>query len=333
MQINSFLQRQYQSIRQLCGSIYWRELALCSPAMLLVLLIGSQVDYLHAVIMIGAAFSVGFGASRGLQGYRWGAVIVSTFGMSIAAVVGSIGGQEHISFYLMLVCLSASCAILTSYNSDLWWVSIQIVVAFLVASYYPQNLENALLRGFFTLLGGGLQLIGMLLTARLFPKSADLLPTTNIIPLSLHKQIHFILAVVISVPLALWVAKYAGLSNDYWAAMTALMILKPDNKATFKRMIHRFIGTLLGCCVATLCIYLFHRNYLLLAALLTLTSGTAFATQKAHYALLTSMISATIVLLISFGHGDPLATTEHRIVATLLGGSITLMVSSILNAG
>ena len=46
--------------------------------------------------------------------------------------------------------------------------------------------------------------------------------------------------------------------------------------------------------------------------------------QKAHYALLTSMISASIVFLLAIGHGDPLATTEHRLAATFLGGAVAI---------
>lgn len=326
IQLGLGLSQKYQLFRQLCGNIYWRELALCSPGILLVLIFSNAFSYAHSVIMVGAAFSVGFGASRSFQGYRWGAVTASAFGMAIMATVGSLFGYNGIELYFVIALLSASCAIFTSYNNDLWWISLQIVVAFLVASYYPEDLKNALLRGFFTLLGGGCQLISMILIAKIFPKMADLLPSANITQLQLSKQLRFMIAVMLSVSLSLYIAKSAGIANDYWAAMTALIILKPDNKTTLDRMINRFVGTLLGCCFATLIICLFDDNYLILLLCLTLTSGAAFAMQKAHYALLTTMISATIVLLIGLGHGDPIAITEHRIIATLLGGGVTLII-------
>lgn len=325
-----FILTRIHSFRQLCGTIYWRELILCSPAILLVLAISTDFNYIHAVIMVGAAFSVGFGASRSFHGHRWGAVTASTLGMAIAAVVGSLFGHEGIWLYFAIALLAAGCAILTSYNNDLWWITLQIVVAFLIASYYPENLENALLRGAFTLLGGGLQLIGMILSAKLFPRSAELLPPAPTTSLTLEKQIRFVLAVIFAVTLSLYVAKSAGLSNDYWAAMTALIILRPDSKTTLDRTINRFIGTLLGCCFATLVTYLFFDHNLILLLLLTLTSGAAFSMQKAHYALLSSMISATVVLLIGLGHGDPIEITEHRIIATLLGGGITVVISRLL---
>ncbi|TCJ98429.1 fusaric acid resistance family protein [Volucribacter psittacicida] len=326
----SILSQKYQSFRQLCGTIYWRELILCSPAILLVLAISTDFSYIHAVIMVGAAFSVGFGASRSFYGHRWGALTASAVGMAVAAVAGSLFGHEGLWLYLAIALLSAGCAILTSYNNDLWWITLQIVVAFLVASYYPEDWENALLRGAFTLLGAGLQLVGMMLSAKLFPYSATLLPPVALSALSFNKQIRFVIAVILAVNFSLYIAKSAGLANDYWAAMTALIILRPDSKTTLERAINRFIGTLLGCCFATLAIYGLQDNALMLLSLLALTSGAAFSMQKAHYALLTSMISATIVLLIGLGSGDPVAITEHRIIATLLGGGVTLIICRLL---
>ena len=56
----------------------------------------------------------------------------------------------------------------------------------------------------------------------------------------------------------------------------------------------------------------------------------AFALQKAHYASLTTAITATVVLLFTLGHTDALANAEHRLAATLLGGAIALAVAWIV---
>lgn len=180
------------------------------------------------------------------------------------------------------------------------------------------------------MLGGGLQLFAMMLSAKLFPQSAELLPAISTNKLNPKQQLHFISSVVLSVTLSLYIARKIGISNDYWAAMTALIILKPDHKSTLERSISRLIGTLTGCCFAIITIFIFHGQQFILFLLLTLTSGAAFAMQKAHYALLTAMISATIVFLIGLSKTDPIIITEHRIIATLLGGSIALTISYIL---
>lgn len=133
------LHKYWKTIRQLCGTIYWRELILCSPAILIVLAFSSHFSYIHAVIMIGAAFSVGFGASRSFQGYRWGAVSISTIGMALSAIMGSLFGHEGLYLYLIIAILTTGCAIFISYNNDLWWISLQIVIAFLSGKLLPRK--------------------------------------------------------------------------------------------------------------------------------------------------------------------------------------------------
>lgn len=59
-------------------------------------------------------------------------------------------------------------------------------------------------------------------------------------------------------------------------------------------------------------------------------AGAAFALQKAHYAALTASITATVVLLISLGETSPVANAEHRIVATLIGGILALVVALVV---
>lgn len=323
----------YQRCRQLyalCGEIYWRESILCSPAMLLVLFLSFNFEPMHAVAMVGAAFSVGFGASRTLQGYRWGAVVASVLGMALAAFAGSILGSEGVWLYVMVAILASCCAILTIYNNDLWWVSLQIVIAFLVASYYPQDIGLAMERAGLVLLGGGVQFLGMLWTAKLMPNVALPLPMMNTVRMSLRQQVRFVVATSLAVILSLWAARSAGLANDYWAAMTAILILRPDDKVTVQRAINRLMGTLVGCTLATMMIYCFDDRLVILMVGLVVTSAIAFSVQKAHYGLLSCVISATIVLLVALGHGNPIAITEHRIVATLLGGCVALLMSKLL---
>jgi len=60
-------------------------------------------------------------------------------------------------------------------------------------------------------------------------------------------------------------------------------------------------------------------------------AAAAFALQKAHYGILTSAITATMVLLISLATAhDALRNAEHRLIATLLGGAMALIAARIL---
>lgn len=323
------MQAYWQRIKKFCGEIYWRETVLCAPAIIIVLALSLDMDPTDSVVVVGAAFSVGFGASRTFGGYRWGAVIAATAGMALAAFSGSLASEHAYWSFPVIAALTAVCAALTAYDNNLWWISLQVVIAFLVAGYYPRPFDLALYRAELVLLGGGIQLIGMILLAALIPKSARPLPVSPTTPLAKKLLVRFVVCVVIAVVLALILAKDAGLANDYWAPMTALLILRPSGEVILSRALNRLIGTLLGCGLATVIIYLFHDALFMLLICLTLTAAGAFSMQKAHYVLLSSMISATIVFLIALGYGDPIQTTEHRLVATLLGGATAIVTGRI----
>ncbi|SMB87451.1 Predicted membrane protein [Pasteurella testudinis DSM 23072] len=166
-----------------------------------------------------------------------------------------------------------------------------------------------------------------MLFAYFSPKNAAPLPDTS--PIAANQSWRFVIATAVAVATALCSAQYFGLKNDYWAPMSAFLILRPVAQATLARGINRLIGTLLGCVVATLLIYTFHDSLPILVFFLLLTVASALAMQRAHYGLFSFMVSATIVLLIALGHGDPIATTEHRLIATLLGGGIAITMAKI----
>lgn len=120
------------------------------------------------------------------------------------------------------------------------------------------------------------------------------------------------------------------LANGYWAPMTALIVLKPRLHETRARGLARLGGTIGGCVIATLFALACHSQPVLLLAGMSVSAGAAFALQKAHYASLTACITATVVLLVSLGETSPLANSEHRIVATLIGGILALFVAMII---
>lgn len=153
---SSHLHIWFKRLQQSCGTIYWRQAVLSAPAILIVLAVSLKLKPIIAVIMVSAAFSVGFGAARTLTGRRWGAMGMATLGMALAAFGGSLIGIHPPTALAVAALLAAGCAALSSYNNDWWWVALQIVIAFLVAGYYPNSFEFAALRGLLVLLGGGL---------------------------------------------------------------------------------------------------------------------------------------------------------------------------------
>ncbi|UOO82967.1 FUSC family protein [Uruburuella testudinis] len=320
----SNLQNLLTRLKKSCGTIYWRQAVLSAPAILIVMALSMKLNPVMAVVVVGAAFSAGFGAARSIGKHRWRVMGQATLGMALAAFAGSLAGSEPAVALAAAALLAAVCAALSSYNNNWWWIMLQIVIAFLVAAYYPGTPEAAALRSLCILTGGGLQMAFTMLLARITPASAAPLPPPPATPLPSQRLLRFAAGTGLAVGLALYAAESAGLKNNYWAAMTALLVLRPASADTLTRGVNRFIGTLTGCAAATLAVYAFHDAHLWLTACLTITSAAAFSMQRAHYGLFTAMVSATIVFLIAIGHGDPLATTEHRLLATLLGGSTAI---------
>jgi uncharacterized membrane protein YccC len=210
-------------------------------------------------------------------------------------------------------------------------VSLQMVVALLIASYFAGPLDAALTRAAVVLAGAAAQIALVVMLARLIPSAAERLPAgppRQPSPRSLYIG-HAIRAAVCVVG-ALWIARQLGLANGYWAPMTAMLVLKPGLTETSVRGFARVGGTLIGCVIATGYAASCGYGWPWLVAGVGVAATAAFALQKAHYALLTAAITATVVLLLSLVEGgNALLNAEHRLIATLIGGALALVVARI----
>jgi len=245
-------------------------------------------------------------------------MIAAAIGMTIAAFVGTLAGERAWVLVPLAALAAGANAAIALFDEDLWWVTLQVAIALLVAGYYPGPPAAALSRAITVLLGA------------VFPAAAARLPRGAARPPPERALlIRHVVRAAICVVLSLSAALALGLANSYWAPMTAMIVLKPGLHDTQARGTARLIGTLAGCAGASVFAILVHYSPLWLLGGLAMTSGSAFALQKAHYATLTSAITATVVLLLSIGHGQVLLNAEHRIVATLLGGVIALLVARV----
>ncbi len=311
---------------------YGREAALCVPAIPLLLIIGAATHNIaYAAVSAGAAFSVGFGAARDLRGRRWAAMIGATIGITLMAFIGVLAGQSEPVLLVVAAVAAAGCAVLALIDEDIWWISLQMVIALFVGGYFSGDVHAALLRSFAVLAGGATQLAVVVVLARLAPQAANRLPPgpkKGPAPRSL--MISHALRAAACVVLSLAIAHYIGLANSYWAPMTAMLILKPGLSETHTRGIARLTGTVLGCIAASLFAILVGYSQPWLIAGVALTAGASFALQKAHYSVLTSAVTATVVLILSLAHGGGvLANAEHRLIATILGGCVALILARI----
>jgi uncharacterized membrane protein YccC len=167
--------------------------------------------------------------------------------------------------------------------------------------------------------------------ARMAPSAAARLPPGPPKPRpSRALLIGHMLRAAACVALSLYLARRLGLSNGYWAPMTAMIVLKPGLSETGTRGLARLGGTIAGGAIATLYAVATGYAWFWLLPAVAVAATAAFAMQKAHYAILSSAITATVVLLLSLAQsGGALANAEHRLIATLLGGAMALVVARI----
>jgi len=301
------------------------------PAIPLILIVGVATgNIVEAAVAAGAAFTVGFGAARDLRGRRWGAMLAAVFGTTLAAFIGSSLGNLFPVFLLLAALSAATCAALALLDEDMWWVMLQVVIALLISGYYAGPPAAAAGRAFAVLVGGTVQMACVVVLAWLAPRAGARLPGAAASYEPDRKLLlSHMLRAAICVTLALGAARALGLANSYWAPMTAMIVLKPGLHETQVRGMARLAGTITGCIAATLYAVGVGYSQPLLIAGVALTAGSAFALQKAHYGTLTCAITATVVLLLSLGHGGILANVEHRLIETVLGGVIALGVARI----
>jgi hypothetical protein len=312
---------------------YWREAGLCAPAIPLLLLAGVWTHQLaYAAVATGAAFSVGFGAARDLRGRRWGAMIAATAGVTAAAFIGCLAGQWLPALIGLAAIAAMGCALLALVDEDLWWISLQMVIALLVGGFYPGPPHAALPRAAAVLGGGSIQIVVVVVLARLAPAAAQRLPAKPP-PEAVARSLYISHAVraAVCVGASLWIAHQLALANGYWAPMTAMLVLKPGLSETNTRGLARLTGTIVGGAAATLYVLIVGYGWPWLVVGVGAAATAAFALQKAHYAILTSAITATIVLVLSLAEaGHALANAEHRLIATLVGGAMALIAARIL---
>lgn len=311
---------------------HWKFAAFGGVALPLILALAPRVaDPLHGAIAAGSAFSVGFGASRALGGWRWGAMAAAGLGMAAAGFIGSLAG----AFFPLLVGLSAAlaglCAALALYDEDWWWITLQIVISLLVAGYYPGGLEVALGRAGAILAGGAAQIACVAGIARATGAVFARLPRPEAAPV-VDRRLMAAYAgrSALAVGGSLAVAAALGAQNDYWAPVTALIVLKPGLNDTRARGLLRAAGTLGGCAFAGLVAWFAHDNPAVLAIGASLALIAAYGLQKAHYAIFTAAVTIFVVLITSFGRGGALVNSENRLFDTLLGCLAAIAVAAVL---
>jgi len=120
------------------------------------------------------------------------------------------------------------------------------------------------------------------------------------------------------------VSEVFPLQRSYWVPLTVAIVLKPDFGSVFARALQRGIGTVIGAVAGAVLLVLVHGAWLLipfgiLAALLPFG-------RSRNYGLLSTFLTPLVVVLIDLLSPAGWQLAEDRLVDTLIGCAIALLV-------
>lgn len=119
--------------------------------------------------------------------------------------------------------------------------------------------------------------------------------------------------------------RISGMAHGFWIPMTTAIVLKPDFAGTFSFGLLRVIGTLLGLALATgLVHFAFGSEWERIALLAVLCFGFREFT-TVHYGIGVMLLTALIVLLLTFEGVAPGETMAARALGTSLGSALALL--------
>jgi uncharacterized membrane protein YccC len=124
------------------------------------------------------------------------------------------------------------------------------------------------------------------------------------------------------------VARLTQLEHGQWVALTVMVVLQPDLGTTFRRGVHRILGTVVGGGLAAALAAALPSTVTIIFVLFPLLFVTILLA-PVHYALFTVFVTPTFVLFSEPHPGDwRLAYT--RVINTCIGGALALIAARVL---
>ncbi|MET0457415.1 MAG: FUSC family protein [Mycobacterium sp.] len=122
------------------------------------------------------------------------------------------------------------------------------------------------------------------------------------------------------------VARFADVPHGYWIPLTVLMVLRPETAHTYTRCVGRIAGNAVGILVASVFAAMWHPVGLIAAAFAVLALGVAYAVSHFGYLASTAAVAAAVVFLIDVTGTAGAGSVADRIIATLIGGALAVLV-------
>lgn len=293
--------------------------------------------YQYGVYAALGALPSGFAAMVGEGRKKSAAVALASVGMALGTFIGALAANNPSLLVLFVAAFAYVAGIVGAFSDRVAIAALQWPGALLIATSTPDTPRQAAVRAGLVLAGGLFQAGLVALTAPADPRprrtfrafSGHLLTTvrSHLGITTDHGQ--HALRLAITAALAESAALLLGLAHPYWAALTAVLVLKTEHVLTVRRALDRIGGTAVGILLGLPLAALVHFGpaALLIGAGVAITLG--YTVFSANYFLYSVFLTAFVVVLLDllgFGAGQ---TVVPRLLATLLGGTIALVASHV----
>ncbi|MGH6962054.1 MAG: FUSC family protein, partial [Dongiaceae bacterium] len=142
----------------------------------------------------------------------------------------------------------------------------------------------------------------------------------------LRQAIQTAFAAVVAYAIAAWFA----LPQNYWAVMTAILVVQASIGASLGLALDRLLATLLGAAVGAALVALFGTAHLVAAASLFVAVLLLAFLASRRASLRLAPVTAAIVILSDPSHGEPVMAAAHRVIEIGLGSLVALATTLLL---
>jgi uncharacterized membrane protein YccC len=141
--------------------------------------------------------------------------------------------------------------------------------------------------------------------------------------------VRYALRIALLMMIGVFVYKWFNIPRGYWIAFTAIIVLQPDYGSTRQKAGQRIVGTLTGCALASLLLWIKLPE----TALIALAAVTAFGFAyflKSRYGVAIFFVTLMLVLVTDAVQPVRWEFTAARLLSTLAGGGMALLAALFL---
>jgi hypothetical protein len=313
------------------------------------LLVGWMTGHTSAgAIAAGSAFTVGFAVFHEALASVLLSMMVTTLGLASATLAGSLAAPWTPVVLVVVFVAAVNYGLLAGLGPTEGWIGQQCAVFVIVASYFAQGPRYAVGRAEMVLAGGGLQILvfSVFYLLKRKPREPGTPRTHERIPPRLRELLQSVpeelaphgetapyiarLALVLLTSTAIY--RCFHVRNGYWIPMTALLVMKPQWGHTLSRGIARMLGTVAGAGIALGIARLLPFPAWVLPTLVLVSAWGCYALQAVNYAVFSIFVTLYIVFLFRFGGFSETQAAHIRLVNTVVGGSLALLIDAVWKA-